>query len=194
MSKYAPCAVCGGRITSGRSDRTVCSRECHNERARRRAGAWYAENRHRPEVQQIRRDASRRRYEKVAADPDLLAAQRAMTAKWRARNPEKMRAQERAWRAANPESAREKVLRRRARLLDAFVADVDIAELWVRDGGLCGICGDPIDAALRWPDRMCMTVDHILALADGGLHEPANAQLAHSHCNARKGARVQRSA
>ncbi|MGY1773512.1 HNH endonuclease [Blastococcus sp. SYSU D00813] len=187
-----PCVICGNAITTGRRDRKVCSRECHDERARRRAAAWHLEHGDRVEVLGRKAVASRRRYEKVAADPELLAAQRAMTADWRTRSRDTMRAQERAWRAANPEAARAKVQRRRALKLAAFVEDIDVKALWERDGGLCGICDEPIELELRWPDPMCLTVDHVIALADGGLHEPANAQPAHMRCNARKGARVQR--
>lgn len=76
--------------------------------------------------------------------------------------------------------------------MDAYVAPVDREALWERGGGRCGICGEPVDRALWWPDPMSATLDHIVALADGGTHEPDNAQLAHMSCNARKGARVQR--
>lgn len=192
MSKYAPCRVCGGEITSGRRDRKTCSPECKAQEVRDRANAWHAEHGKRPDVRQRRAQASRKRYLAVVADPNLLAAQRAMTAEWRARSRETMRAQEQAWRAANPDRVREKLHRRRAQKMAAYVAPVDADLLWERDGDRCGICGGPIDRSLKWPDRMCLTVDHIVALADGGTHEPANTQLAHLSCNARKGCRLQR--
>lgn len=101
-----------------------------------------------------------------------------------------MNAQNREWRAANRERKREKDRRRRARLLAAFVADVDADAIWDRDKGLCGICSELIDPELPWPNKMCKTLDHITPLAKGGTHEPANVQLAHAVCNSRKNDRL----
>jgi len=36
------------------------------------------------------------------------------------------------------------------------------------------------------PHPLAPTIDHVVPLAAGGLHEPANVQLAHFLCNARK--------
>lgn len=58
------------------------------------------------------------------------------------------------------------------------------AQLAERDGTDCGICGQPVDMALRRKDsNMCASVDHILPRALGGTHEPENLQLAHLYCN-----------
>lgn len=56
-----------------------------------------------------------------------------------------------------------------------------------RDGWLCGICGDSVDALLEYPDPMSKTTDHIRPLAKGGLHVWENVRLAHLECNVRKG-------
>jgi 5-methylcytosine-specific restriction endonuclease McrA len=61
--------------------------------------------------------------------------------------------------------------------------------IYVRDGWLCGICGHAIDPDLRWPDPMSVSLDHVVALANGGDHSAANLQAAHLVCNIRKGAR-----
>lgn len=49
---------------------------------------------------------------------------------------------------------------------------------------ICGICGQPVDMHLKWPDPMSKTVDHIIPVAKGG-HPSAieNLQLAHFKCN-----------
>lgn len=52
-----------------------------------------------------------------------------------------------------------------------------------RDGLSCGICGDDVDMALRWPDVLSPSVDHVVARADGGSDDPSNLQLAHLYCN-----------
>lgn len=52
----------------------------------------------------------------------------------------------------------------------------------------CGICGGPIDAALRFPDPAASSFDHIIPIAQGGPHVLDNLQLAHWACNMKKGA------
>lgn len=51
----------------------------------------------------------------------------------------------------------------------------------------CWVCGDPIDPALRWPDAMCGTADHVRPLEDGGaLLDRSNVRAAHRTCNQRR--------
>lgn len=80
--------------------------------------------------------------------------------------------------------------RRRPRVRDAFVAPVDRDAVFQRDGFTCQICGDLIDMTAKMPDPWAPSIDHIIPLACGGTHEPANVQAAHVICNARKGARI----
>lgn len=75
---------------------------------------------------------------------------------------------------------------RRARKMDAFVESISPLEIHERDDWTCGICGDPIDQKLRWPNRWCATVDHIIPISRGGRHERANVQSAHLTCNCSK--------
>lgn len=88
------------------------------------------------------------------------------------------------------EARRELSHRRRARELDAFVADVNRHEVFERDDYTCQLCDLPIDMSLIFPHRMFPTLDHIIPLAAGGTHEPGNVQAAHFGCNSAKGARV----
>lgn len=67
------------------------------------------------------------------------------------------------------------------------------AQLAERDGSNCGICGKPVDMALRRYDEggaWCASVDHIIPRARGGTHDPENLQLAHLYCNQVKSDRV----
>ena len=80
--------------------------------------------------------------------------------------------------------------RRRASERDAFVEDIDRTAIFERDGWTCQLCGDPVDREAVWPDPLSSTIDHILPLAAGGLHETANVQCAHARCNIVKGPRV----
>lgn len=167
-----------------------CSPECRAEAGRRRAATWYAARKDDPALKARVREAARRHYLKVKADPEAWAERLARTAAWRLANPHLLTEQHRAWCAANRDRKRAKDQRRRARLLNAFVAEVDPAEIWERDNGVCGICRTPIDPDLLWPHKMSKTLDHVIPLAKGGTHEPDNIQLAHAVCNSRKNDRV----
>ncbi|MBR8638598.1 HNH endonuclease [Streptomyces tuirus] len=155
-----------------------------------------------------RRAISLEYYRRNASDPDFRARRSAQGAradkKWRQKNSEYVSArlaayregnktaiaeQYRKWRLANAGAVTEKNQRRRARLIDAFVAPVDRDEIWVRDDGTCKICDKQIDRSLKWPHPQSVTIDHVIPLALGGTHEPDNVQLAHAVCNSRKGDR-----
>ena len=52
---------------------------------------------------------------------------------------------------------------------------------------VCSICGQTIDLRLPGTHRMGPTVDHIVAIHDGGeALDPANLAPAHNRCNAGK--------
>jgi 5-methylcytosine-specific restriction endonuclease McrA len=51
---------------------------------------------------------------------------------------------------------------------------------------VCGICGQPIDKSIKYPDPMSPTVDHIIPCAKGGSDDLDNLQLAHRKCNRMK--------
>lgn len=55
-----------------------------------------------------------------------------------------------------------------------------------RDGFRCGICGDKVNMALRHPDPLYGSIDHVVPLAHGGTNDLANLQLAHLRCNLAK--------
>ena len=84
--------------------------------------------------------------------------------------------------------------RRRRRERKLTYKAIPLKELIERDGGICQICGDPVDTADGWYDqynifhvgRNYPTVDHITPLACGGDNTWDNVQLAHQHCNSAK--------
>ncbi|MDN4489677.1 HNH endonuclease [Demequina sp. SYSU T00068] len=72
-------------------------------------------------------------------------------------------------------------------LAEGAAESVDPLEVFEEAGWRCGICGDAIDANLKWPDPRSKTLDHIDPVASGGLHERQNLQPAHLICNIVKG-------
>ena len=72
----------------------------------------------------------------------------------------------------------------------AVIEKFDPRDVFERDGWVCGICGDPVDPALRWPDRMSVSLDHVVPLEMGGDHVPENARCSHLGCNTARGTGV----
>lgn len=68
---------------------------------------------------------------------------------------------------------------RRAHL---YVEDIDPREVWDSQHGICGLCHEPIKTRKY-------QLDHIVALALGGLHTRSNIQVVHAKCNTEKGQR-----
>jgi len=56
--------------------------------------------------------------------------------------------------------------------------------------GNCMICGEVINYLLKWPDKRCFVVDHIIPLHKGGRDDITNKQAAHAACNSKKRARL----
>lgn len=68
---------------------------------------------------------------------------------------------------------------------------VTLKNVMKRDGGLCKLCGKPVDTTDRRGNGLGYyypTIDHIVPLSKGGEHVMSNVQLAHMICNSRKGA------
>lgn len=100
--------------------------------------------------------------------------------------PEVAKALSAQWRAKNPERVRAHAAEYRARKQDATVERFIPAEVFERDGWLCGLCHGPIDPTLAYPDPMSVSLDHVLPLSRGGEHSRSNTQASHLTCNLRK--------
>ena len=64
--------------------------------------------------------------------------------------------------------------------------------VYVRDGGICHLCGKPVDFGKRSPNQESPSLDHIIPYSaqlvpDNGAD---NLRLAHLGCNVRRGARL----
>lgn len=64
----------------------------------------------------------------------------------------------------------------------------EFREVFDRDGWICGLCAEPVDPELRWPDPLSVSLDHVIPLSRGGSHSRANTQCSHLRCNVSKGA------
>ena len=78
--------------------------------------------------------------------------------------------------------------RRRALQVAAFVAPVYRRKIFERDKWHCKLCRKPVARTKQVPHPKAPVLDHIVPLASGGTHEPANVQCAHFLCNSLKSA------
>ncbi|MEV8548326.1 HNH endonuclease signature motif containing protein [Streptomyces glaucescens] len=85
----------------------------------------------------------------------------------------------------------EKNRRRRAAKHGGLSEPYSLAEIAVRDGFRCGLCGDEVPMTVQVPSPLAPTIDHIMPLSKGGDDTRTNVQLAHFRCNSVKGNRVQ---
>lgn len=59
--------------------------------------------------------------------------------------------------------------------------------VYARDAWVCGICGEDVNPAFRYPNPMRASLDHVVPLSKGGPHTYENVQCAHLSCNSSKG-------
>lgn len=187
-----PCTQCGVAWSLNGFHRDRSRPDGHSTRckecAKAHARGWYQQNIASAEFKERRREQGARADKRWReANQDYVKSR---LAEYRSENADAISEQYRRWRLANPGKTREKNQRRRARLLGAFVAPVDLHEIWKRDQGICQLCSEPVDPTVVWPDPFSKTLDHVIPLAVGGTHEPANVQLAHAICNCIKGDQV----
>jgi 5-methylcytosine-specific restriction endonuclease McrA len=108
-------------------------------------------------------------------------------------DPEPQRAWQRAYQRRRPDVSANTKHRRRALLRGATAGSVDARAVFLRDGGVCYLCGQPVDPTAS--NRMERpSLDHVVPLARGGPHTLDNVRLAHYGCNLRKGVRAHRPA
>lgn len=95
---------------------------------------------------------------------------------------------------ANKSANRNHEMKRRSKISDVLVdKDIGLQRLYDRDEGVCWLCGEKCDfndhkvidgifiAGKRYP-----SIDHVVALANGGAHSWSNVKLAHRFCNSIK--------
>ena len=76
--------------------------------------------------------------------------------------------------------------KRKEQMQQSFVEPVGIKTTYHAFQGRCAICGLPVPPTTECDNQWAATVDHVLPLSKGGLHEKKNCQLAHRLCNSLK--------
>lgn len=214
--READCIICGARfgwMYTGGVPRNVCSDNCRKKRKSRRSREYYLENvKNNPELYREIKDRANRRYRE---NKEQLKAQareyyhknkdkesfsnrrrkyrkenaeqiREYRAKYYRENKEFIRLKHKEYRKANPDVIHQQHARRRARIMGAFVENVDRGEVLSRDDWTCGICGGEIPKNALPDSPLYPHVDHIVPLSRGGKHSYDNVQASHASCNMQK--------
>lgn len=63
-----------------------------------------------------------------------------------------------------------------------------VAEIRERDGNRCHLCRRKVSVK-PYPHPLSASLDHVIPLTKGGMHERSNVRLAHLSCNVAKGNR-----
>lgn len=169
--RVAVCAVCSTEFSRPRANK-YCSEECRKEIARRKDRTRCAAEKESLTYQcRVCRSAFTRDYgdKRRSYCSDICAAQRKRQA-------------ERKYKRGRENH------RRRARMLGLPYEPVSRIAVAARDSWKCGICRRPISRKAKWPDMMCLSLDHIVPMSRGGGHTYSNVQAAHFMCNSLKGA------
>jgi hypothetical protein len=83
---------------------------------------------------------------------------------------------------------RDKYHRRRARKKATSTGrPVLLGEIRERDKNRCHLCRARVSAK-PYPHPLSASLDHVIPLSRGGIHDPDNVRLAHLRCNVEKGA------
>ncbi len=83
---------------------------------------------------------------------------------------------------------------RRARLINAFVENVDHSIVFEAVDYICQQCGIACDKEAVYPAKDFPSLDHIIPLSKGGEHSYNNVQLLCLECNLRKSDKLERPA
>lgn len=138
-----------------------------------------------------------REREARAANPEQFSER---SRRYRKAHPDKINEGFNRWAEANPERLadirRLANSRRRARQRSAFVEDIPRLEIFERDRWQCMIpgClypGVPASLDVERNSPLLASIDHVIPLSKGGLHERSNVVCSHLRCNSVKTHRIE---
>jgi 5-methylcytosine-specific restriction endonuclease McrA len=181
-------------------ERTASRRQADPDRSRAERGAYYLRHaeaikskvraRAQGDPEKVREEQrrsyhknrekrSQQRRERYRDDPIFRETMKTTVKAWLLAHPEKRTEQSRKWRAKNPLRARQLIEDYRHRLEARYVEPVSLEAIYERDGGICHLCGLPVD-------RQDASPDHVVPMSLGGFHAMWNVKLSHWRCNRRK--------
>jgi hypothetical protein len=143
---------------------------------------WYEENK------ESFNEKRRLKYKELNSE-----AIKKKVAEYKANNKEKIREQSKEYRKKNREKVRSKLHDYRARKRGAFVEKIDFKVIYEKDNGICYLCGKPVNMNKLENESVPAdygTIDHVIPIIAGGLHEYTNIRLAHLSCNGAKSDRI----
>lgn len=186
------CAHCGGSLEGMRSHAKYCSKRCKNNAAHVRI-YWRGkqsdkqvdvpprrQKKTRPPTEAekaTRKSAFRDRY---ASDPELRERLKAAARRQYYKKQEENQIYSRNYRAANKSTRRAQAERRKALVAASGPIPITPREwrrLKARYRGCCAYCAQPCES---------LQMDHVIPLAKGGRHAPANILPACPSCNISK--------
>ena len=184
--RLVPCAACGVPVQRSHlhrdGRRPACSGWCMGYL---RNGKWPSTpipDRHPVRSTRIPRDHPSRARPKRTR---FSAGQCVWCGKWFI--ADRMACDNHTSRHCSPTCARSSgVARHNARKRDAYIADVPAHYIYQRDNWTCQLCHRKVDRRKTAPHPKSPSLDHIIPLARGGTHEPANVHTAHFLCNSLK--------
>lgn len=158
------CAVCGDHFTSPRKAARFCSKQC---------------------LREFYRDSPTRQCETPGCSRPVRAKNLCYTCYRRGRRHAGLEKYP-EW----DDRRRDNYHRRRALKKGASTGEaVELAAIAERDRWKCHLCGRKVSKARLWPHPESPSLDHVIPLTRGGMHDPSNVRLAHLRCNTAKGNR-----
>lgn len=183
-----PCAVCGEVVMRGPNARyraTACSSRCISYLRNRKWPSTPVSDRHPSRSTLVSADhpaRSKPKPPRFAAGSCMQCGAWYVVDRLAGRNLTDRYCAERCGRAHGR-------LARRARQKAAYVSVVRRQRIYERDGWRCHLCGKKVRRNRVVPHPLAPVLDHVIPLANGGTHEPANVRTAHFLCNSQKGDR-----
>lgn len=206
-SELVSCPICGKQFMPNCDRKTFCSNKCSSMSRR----VYYKDK------QEQRKIYNARYREKHRAEYELKARQREEAKEARAKAKEEaklLKLQARfhpcaicgtmtdrpkycSQACANRAENNRKEVKRRHKLRENGKVDYSISleSLILRDKNICHICGCKCDRSdyqmidgVFIAGNMYPSIDHVIAVANGGTHEWSNVKLAHRICNSNKNA------
>lgn len=103
------------------------------------------------------------------------------------KNPTRAKERIKEWQILNPGKRTGYNQIRRAKIRNNPTEQIDLSEIYERDGWICQLCNKIVDPNLKYPNQMSKSIDHIIPISKGGPHIKSNIQLAHLGCNIKFG-------